>query len=133
MGWPPPVHAARSMAAVIIRQRESVFDESEKEPSVGINWATAFYKRHSQLRATAMKAMEWNRTSHSILDKVVAWFDLFKSTMAHSSIVSSNVYNMDETGVMLGMLESTRVLTRRGTKRLDHFQDSAQHHDHKVP
>ena len=58
-----------------------------------------------------MKAMEWNRTSHSILDKVVAWFDLFQSIMAHSSIVSSNVYNMDETGVMLGMLKSTRVLT----------------------
>jgi hypothetical protein len=117
MGWPPPVRAAREMAAVIIRQRHSIFDESNTEPRVGVNWATAFYKRHEQLRVTAMKAMEWDRASHTIYDKLVAWYQLYDTTMANPDILPTNVYNMDETGFMLGMLKSLRVLTAANDKR----------------
>jgi hypothetical protein len=37
MGYPLPVRAARGMAAVIIRQRSSIFDESMVTPHVEIN------------------------------------------------------------------------------------------------
>ena len=73
MGFPPPVHAARGMAAVIIRQRDSIFQEATAEPHVGIHWATKFYKRHPELKAVTVAAMDWSRSGHAIYDKLVAW------------------------------------------------------------
>ena len=45
--------------------------------------------------------MDWARHDHNIHDKVVHWFSIIGKELHDSAIVSENVYNMDETGVLL--------------------------------
>ena len=77
-GYPLPVKFAASLAHVIALHRNSLFhlpiherdgNESIKPP--GKNWPTAFHKRHPELKATTLKALEWDRHEHSIYEKVV--------------------------------------------------------------
>ncbi|KAF2628941.1 hypothetical protein BU25DRAFT_454827 [Macroventuria anomochaeta] len=74
------------------------------------NWPKAFEKRHPQLQAKRVRSIDWKRHSNNIHEKVVEWFDMIAPVLQDSSVVPENVYNMDETGVMLSMLGSVKVL-----------------------
>ena len=81
----PSIRASSSrIAAVIIRQRDSIFDESASLPLVGINWATAFYKCHPRLKAVKARAIDWARSNHEVYDKLAAWYKLYGSIIQES-------------------------------------------------
>jgi Tc5 transposase DNA-binding domain len=102
-----------SLAFSIARQR-SITDKPPKPP--GRNWARAFEKRHLELKARRNKALDWDR--YNIYDKVVHWFDVIEKVLQDPAILSENVYNMDETGVMLsGKLGSVKVLISKDDLR----------------
>jgi hypothetical protein len=42
--------------------------------------------------------------------KVVEWFTVISTVLQDLSVLLENIYNMDETGVMLSMLRSVKVL-----------------------
>ena len=52
-----------------------------------------------------------------IYDKVVYWFKVISKVLQGPAVVPENVYNMDETGVMLSMLESVKVLVSKDDLR----------------
>jgi hypothetical protein len=54
--------------------------------------------------------MDWKRHDSHIYDKVTEWFEVIGKVLEDPSILPANVYNMDETGVMLSMLGSIKVL-----------------------
>jgi hypothetical protein len=54
--------------------------------------------------------MAWERHENYIYDKVVYWFNVIGEVLQDPAILLENVYNMDETGVMLCMLGSIHVL-----------------------
>jgi hypothetical protein len=69
-----------------------------------------------------MQAIDWLRHNHHIHDKVVQWFLVIRKELASSAILRENIYNIDETGVLLSVLKSLKVLvgkdemkTYRGT------------------
>jgi len=73
-GYPLPVKSLRSLALVMVRQRSSDFQIPSTDDEVrppGKNWPQGFYKRHPELKARRVKALDWNRHNHSIYDKVV--------------------------------------------------------------
>lgn len=112
-GYPLPVKALRALAMVIKRQRSSVFcgtlaHEDVRPPHV--NWPQAFYKRHPELRARRVKPLDWARHDRHIHDKVVEWFDVVGQELRREDVHPENVYNMDETGVLLGVLHTLKVL-----------------------
>jgi hypothetical protein len=61
--------------------------------------------------------MLWERHDNSIYDKVVHWFDVIKEELGRADVLPENVYEMDETGIMLSMLGSAKVLVVKGDRR----------------
>ena len=102
-----------SLAFSIARRRSTT--KVIKPPNK--NWAQAFQKRHPELKSRRMKAMDWNRHEKNIYDKIIDWFEVIGKVLNDPAILQENVYNMDETGVMLCMLNSVKVLVSKDDKR----------------
>jgi len=79
------------------------------------NWAQFFYKRNPELTASRSGALDWRR--YDIYDKVVHWFEVIEKVLTNPDVLQENVYNMDETGIMLSKLNSVRVLVGKDSKR----------------
>lgn len=75
----------------------------------GKNWARAFEKRHPEIKAQRVRSIDWKRHEIHIHTKVVEWFEVISQVIKDPRILPENVYNMDETGVMLSMLGSVNV------------------------
>ena len=103
-----------SLAFSIARQR-SIQRQPIKPP--GKNWPRAFEKRHPELQARKVKSIDWKRHENNVYDKIVEWFDVIGQVLQEPAVLPENVYNMDETGVMLSMLGSVRVLVGRDDRR----------------
>ena len=61
--------------------------------------------------------MDWRRHDKNIYDKITHWFEVIEKELHRPDIVPENVYNMDETGVMLSMLGSAKVLIGKDDRR----------------
>jgi hypothetical protein len=112
--YPLPVKFLGSIAHVIKRQRSSAFqipavDDGIRPP--GKNWPQGFYKRHPELKARKVRPLDWAR--HDIRDKVVEWFTIIGKELSNPAIITENVYNIDETGVLLSVLGSLKVLVSK--------------------
>lgn len=77
------------------------------------NWTKVFENRHPELKARKVKALDWNRHEKNIYHKTEEWFEVIGKVLGGPDILDENIYNMDETGVMLSMLGSIKVLTGR--------------------
>ena len=119
-GFPLPVKALRRLAWVVKRHRVSVSlpsvgDDTLRPP--GKNWPQALYSRHPELRARRLKPIDWTRSDENIYNKVRQWFELISKQLADPAILPENVYNMDETGVLLGQSTTLKMLVHRDTAR----------------
>jgi hypothetical protein len=110
-GQPVRIKHIPSLAFIVARQRST----NKPAKPLGKNWARAFEKRHLELKARKGTALDWNR--YNIYDKVVNWFDVIGKVLQDQPILPENVYNMDETGVMLSMLGSVKVLVGKDNLR----------------
>jgi hypothetical protein len=107
-----------TLAHVVKRQRSSAFQVPAAADGIrppGKNWPQGFYKRHPELKARKVRPLDWAR--HDIYDKVVEWFTVIGKELRNPAIVLENVYNMDETGVLLSVLGSLKVLVSRQSLR----------------
>jgi hypothetical protein len=68
-------------------------------------------------KARRAKALNWKRHDKNIYPKVEDWFDVIGKVLGDKAILAENVYNMDETGVMLSMLGSVNVLVGKDDQR----------------
>lgn len=119
-GYPLPVSFLRSLAVIIARQRSSIFQHPTTDsqiPPPGKNWPQAFYKRHPELRSRRLKPIDWKRDDRHIEEKVHQWFGVIGRELADPAILLENVYNMDETGVLLSVLNSLKVLVSKNDLR----------------
>jgi len=110
-GFPIPVKFLGTIAHIIKRQRSSIFQTLAADDGIrppGKNWPQGFYKRHLELQARKVRPLDWAR--HDIYDKVVGWFTLIGKELSNPAVLQENVYNMDETGVLLSVLNSLKVL-----------------------
>jgi hypothetical protein len=114
LGTPVRIKYIPSLAFSIARRR-STTNKATKPPYR--NWAQAFQKRHPALKSRRMKAMDWKRHEINIYDKILHWFEVIGTVLKDSAILPENVYNMDETGVMLCMLNSVKVLVSKDDRR----------------
>lgn len=94
-------------------RRQSPADRPHSAPSK--NWPQSFCKRHPELKASNQKPLDWNR--YNIYNKVIHWFNVIKEVLEDPSVLQENVYNMDETGVMLSKLNSVKVLMSKNNQQ----------------
>ncbi|KAK7192829.1 transposase [Paraphaeosphaeria sporulosa] len=111
LGYPVRIKYIPSLALILARQRSP----TAKPP--GKNWPRAFEKRHPKFKARTVKAIDWKRHGNNIYPKIVDWFDVIGPIIQDPAILPENVYNMDETGVMLSMLGSVKVLVGKDDLR----------------
>ncbi|CAO1625232.1 unnamed protein product [Sympodiomycopsis kandeliae] len=115
-----------SPPSMIKRLAEAVLQSTgpEIEPQLGVNWCSAFKKRHPILKA------KWNEIgapggSKSLKqDNISEYFTRLQSTLDEYTIPYDQIYNMDETGFQLNeqtrqFIYTDRVSNPRGfTKHL---------------
>ena len=114
LGQPVRIKFLPSLAFSIARRRATT-DQLIKPP--GKNWPRAFEKRHSEVKARRVKAIDWKRHEKMVYNKIRDWFDIIRKMLEDPAIRPENVYNMDETGVMLSMLGSVKVLVSKDDLR----------------
>ena len=61
--------------------------------------------------------MDWKRHENNIYDKIIYWFEMIGKVLQDPAILPENVYNMDETGVMMCMLGSVKVIVGKDDPR----------------
>jgi hypothetical protein len=89
---------------------------SERPPKPpGKNWAKALKNRSPELKASRVKAIDWNRHEKNIYEKIPVWFEKIGKVLADPAILAENVYNMHETGVMLSMQGFAKVFVGKTT------------------
>jgi hypothetical protein len=114
LGYPVRIKFIPSLAFSVTRHRPTT-ERPLKAP--GRNWAKALEKRHPILLARRVKALDWNRHEKNIYRKVTHWFKVIEGVLQDPAILPKNVYNMNETGVMLSMPGSVKVLVSKHDKR----------------
>jgi hypothetical protein len=115
-GYPLPVKFLRSLALVIARQRSSAFQIPAINDGVrppGQELAIRLLQTSPRAQGGRVKALDSARHDHNIYDKVMQWFTLISKELHDSAIVPENIYNMDETGVLLNVLSSLKVLVSK--------------------
>ena len=105
LGNPVRIKYLPALAVSIARQRST--NKAIKPP--GKNWPRGFQRRHPALKSQRVKAMAWERYENNIYDKIIHWFEVIREVLQDPAILPRNVYNIDETGVMLCMLGSIQV------------------------
>jgi hypothetical protein len=114
LGQPIRIKFIPSIAFSITRQRPEA-DRPLKPP--GKNWTKALEKRHPRLQARRVSPLDWSRHEKNIRGKVTHWFEVIGKILQDPAILAENVYNMDETGVMLSMPGSVKVLVGKDDRR----------------
>jgi hypothetical protein len=114
LGTPVRMKYIPSIAFSVARSRPEP-NRPLKPP--GKNWAKALENRHPELKAKKVKALNWDRHEKNIFLKMAYWFEVIGKVLEDPDITSENVYNMDETGVMLSKLGSVQVLVAANDSR----------------
>jgi len=95
-----------SFIAFRVTRHRPTTDRPLKPPSR--NWTKALEKRHPELIARRVKALDWNRYEKNIYRKMTHWFEVIKDISQDPAVLAENMYNIDETGVMLSMPGSVK-------------------------
>ena len=99
------------MADVLLAGR----GQNPPPPPVGKNWVSRFVNNQSELQT------KWNRKFHSQRaqcedpTKINAWFKLVQDTRDAYGILDQDVFNFDETGFMMGVASTSKVVTSSNT------------------
>src|SRR6478609_1106650 len=84
---------------------------------VGKHWAINFIQRHPELKSRYQRRYDYQRALCEDPTIIRNWFRLVQNTIAKYGIRSDDIWNFDETGFMMGMISTGKVVTsaeRRG-------------------
>ena len=100
----PPSHArAREMATRILHMN------GDQAP-LGKRWVINFINRNPRIASIIGRKLEAPRAEAATPAQVRAFLELFERTRLRLNIQLKDIYNMDESGLGLGVCTNTRVL-----------------------
>jgi hypothetical protein len=106
-GFPPQIIDVRRMADNLLAAR----GQNPPPQPVGQKWVSRFVNRRAELQT------RWNRKFHSERARsedpvaIRAWFRLVEETRQSYGILDTDIYNFDETGFMMGIAATSKVVT----------------------
>ncbi|KAF6514205.1 hypothetical protein HZS61_006461 [Fusarium oxysporum f. sp. conglutinans] len=80
-------------------------------PPVGKRWAHNFIKRQPELKTHKFRRYDYQRAKCEDPTIIRGWFRLVENTIAKYGIRSDDIWNFDETGFMMGVIEPGIVIT----------------------
>ena len=105
--FPPRISVVREIANIILATR------GETPPqTVGQNWVRNFINRHEILQTKYNRKYDYHRAQCEDPVIIQGWFELVRNTIAKYGILNEDVYNFDETGFQMGVITTSKVVTR---------------------
>jgi len=81
-------------------------------PPLGRDWVTDFLGRHPHLKTVVGQIIESSRIQGTLPNVLKKWFDAFYEEVETDPVVLlENIYNMDESGFLLGQLRLDMLLS----------------------
>jgi hypothetical protein len=93
---------------------------------VSLHWVRKFRGRHGDLKAWWTTGLESCRAKSLNRTQVSEFFNILQELIAEYNITPSNMYNMDEKGIQLGMGKRTLVLVDRDQRTVQQVEDGSQ-------
>jgi hypothetical protein len=87
------------------------------------HWARHFRTRHPDLQSRWASGLECCRAKALNRPQVTEYFNILIELITKYNIIPSNIYNMDEKGVQLGIGKRTLVLVDRDQKTIQHLEN----------
>ena len=117
----PPKHAfIRELAEEIRSSRQAQKNPSEVspscQPSIGESWIQRFIHRHPELETACSRAIEAARIKDVTKEDMDRWFDEFEKTIKEKNIRIEDIYNMDETGFAIDVVQRSYVVVNKESK-----------------
>ena len=91
---------------------------------LGANWVQRFRSRHPDVKSKCSRSIAAQRTKSYTADKINGFFDYLQLLFEQHHYRPQDVYNMDETGFIMGQNGNQYVLTRSQHKTI--YKQSAQ-------
>jgi hypothetical protein len=102
-GLSPRLSAVRDMANKLLAARSG--------GQVGIKWPENFIKRTPELKTRFNRKYNYQRAQCEDPERIKRWFELVRNTIAKYGISDDDIYNFDETGFMMGIISTAKVIT----------------------
>jgi len=97
--------------------RSSRIQNSAPAPAaIGDSWVQRFIHRHPELETARSHAIEAARINNVTKEDLNRWFDEFEKTIKEKNIRIEDIYNMDETGFSIGVVQRSYVVVNKDTK-----------------
>jgi hypothetical protein len=107
-GFPAPIIDLRRMADALLAAIPPPLP-------VGINWPSRFIKAQAKLQTKRNRKLHSQRAKCEGPVKINAWFTLVRETRQTYGIGDGDMYNFDETGFMMGVAATSKVITSSDT------------------
>jgi hypothetical protein len=108
-GHPPNHTQIREFVALICRA-------SGSPTNVGKNWVPRFLQRHPDIKSKVGRKIESLRIQNTTPAALEDWFQLFQRVQDQYQVKPANIWNMDETGIALGVCNNQIVVGSSRTK-----------------
>lgn len=107
----PRVNQLGYMAEVILRARGNPLPFGK--PAVGATWHKRFLARHEDLRTILSRGLDHARAVALNRGNLDHWFGTFREICGQYGIQPRYIFNMDETGIMMGMGGRSRIVVSK--------------------
>jgi hypothetical protein len=99
---PRPSHVAE-MANILLG--------SAAQP-LGKNWVSSFINRNIEVKSRFTRRYNYSRAKCEDPKVIKAWFNQLEEARKQWGILDQDIYNFDETGFAMGLIATTKVVTR---------------------
>jgi len=82
-------------------------------PPIGKEWYKHFRARHSIIDTVVGKSIEMSKMKDASKEVLQAWFDAFQSMIEKYNIKPKNMYNRDESGFSIRLINASRVIINK--------------------
>src|SRR5688572_10228625 len=96
----------------MLKQRLAVEPDRWGNKPLGDHWLQRFLKHHPNIRVVKRRARERERKEAVNYANIKAWFDKWIPFLAEHGFAANEIWNMDETGFMIGFGRDQWVVTR---------------------
>ena len=103
---PRPSHI-QEMANILLSKHESTPIQT-----VGMNWAYNYIKCHPQIKTKYARRYNYQRAKCEDPKIIREWFNHIQIMIMQYGIAFEDIYNFDETGFAMGLIATTKVVTR---------------------
>ena len=101
-------------------------DPSPVHFAIGDSWVQRFIHRHPEFETACSQTIEAARIRDVTKDGLNWWFNEFEKTIKEKNIRVDDMYNMDETGFAIGVVERSYVVVNKTSKKRYRAQPGRQ-------